>query len=54
MATAALRLPHRRWLRSKYLLFAAILAMMAYVLFHNERFLINNEHPIWTHYEPFK
>jgi uncharacterized membrane protein len=28
--------------------------MMAYVLYHNERFLIEPANPIWQHYEPFK
>ena len=28
--------------------------MMVYVLFHNERFLINRADPIWEHYHPFK
>lgn len=27
---------------------------MAYVLYHNESFLIKHDHPIWEHYEPFK
>jgi uncharacterized membrane protein len=27
---------------------------MAYVLFHNERFLIDWTQPVWQHYEPFK
>ena len=38
----------------KYLVFTAIAAMTAYVLYHNERFLIDPAHPIWNHYEPFK
>ena len=28
--------------------------MMVYVLFHNERFLVNRADPIWEHYQPFK
>jgi uncharacterized membrane protein len=27
---------------------------MVYVLYHNERFLIEQTNPIWQHYEPFK
>jgi hypothetical protein len=27
---------------------------MAYVLYHNERFLLDSMHPVWQHYEPFK
>jgi hypothetical protein len=34
--------------------FAAIAVMAAYVLYHNERFLINSAHPVWNHYDPFK
>ena len=40
--------------RAKYVVFAFIAAMTAYVLYHNERFLIDPAHPIWQHYEPFK
>jgi uncharacterized membrane protein len=40
--------------RIKYLVFAAIAAMAAYVLYHNERFLIDPAHPVWNHYDPFK
>lgn len=42
------------WLRPKYLLFALIGMMIAYVIGHNERFLIDPADPIWDHYEPFK
>lgn len=28
--------------------------MLAYVLYHNESFLINRADPAWQHYEPFK
>lgn len=38
----------------KYLVFAAIAAMAAYVLYHNERFLIDPANPAWNHYDPFK
>jgi len=41
-------------LRPKYLLFALIGAMTAYVIGHNERFLIDPTHPIWEHYRPFQ
>jgi hypothetical protein len=40
--------------RVKYVVFAFIAAMAAYVLYHNERFLIDAAHPVWQHYEPFK
>ena len=35
---------------AKYWVFGIIAAMMAYVLYHNERFLIDPMHPIWQHY----
>jgi len=38
-------------LRTKNLVFALIAAMMAYVLWHNERFLIEPLNPIWKHYQ---
>ena len=41
-------------LRSKYLIFGFIFLMMAYVLNHNERFLINPADPSWSHYLTFK
>ena len=46
--------PPARQFPTKYLVFTAIAAMTAYVLYHNERFLIDPAHPIWNHYEPFK
>jgi hypothetical protein len=41
-------------LNAKYLVFSVIAIMMVYVLYHNERFLIEPTNPIWQHYEPFK
>ncbi len=40
--------------RGKYVVFAFVFVMLLYVLQHNERFLIQPNHPVWTHYEPFK
>jgi uncharacterized membrane protein len=37
-------------LRAKYAVFAAIAVMTAYVLSHNERFLIEPDNPMWEHY----
>lgn len=54
MATISQPLPMRARLRAKMFLFAFIGLMMAYVLFHNERFLINAGDPVWQHYQPFK
>lgn len=41
-------------LRAKYLLLAAIGLMLAYVIRHDESFLVHPKDPIWQHYEPFK
>lgn len=38
------------WLRPKGVVFSAIGAMTLYVLYHNERFLIEPENPLWRHY----
>src|SRR5215470_276684 len=39
------------WFRSKYAVFAFIAVMAVYVLYHNERFLIEPANPVWRHYE---
>ena len=36
--------------RTKYAVFAVIAVMTGYVLYHNERFLIEPDHPMWDHY----
>lgn len=41
-------------LKAKYVVFCAIAVMMGYVLYHNERFLIEPSNPVWQHFEPFK
>jgi len=41
-------------INAKYVVFIAIAIMSTYVLYHNERFLIDSSHPVWQHYEPFK
>ncbi len=41
-------------LRLKPITFTVIGLMALYVLFHNERFLIDSSHPVWQHYAPFK
>src|ERR1044072_4831552 len=41
-------------LKAKYIVFSIIAVATAYVMFHNERFLIDSEHPAWKHYESFK
>ena len=42
------------WRRPKTVVFTAVTVMAAYVLYRNERFLIDPAHPVWQHYEPFK
>ena len=42
------------WLRPKYAFFAFVGVMTTYVLVHNERFLIEPQHPLWEHYAPIK
>src|SRR5215510_4318760 len=41
-------------LNAKYVTFSAIALASTYVLYHNERFLIDGSHPVWQHYAPFK
>ncbi|HVO88489.1 MAG TPA: DUF2306 domain-containing protein [Casimicrobiaceae bacterium] len=36
--------------RPKYIVFALIALMLAYVLVHNEAFLVDRSHPAWQHY----
>src|SRR6185503_11059694 len=39
---------------AKYVVFTAIALASTYVLYHNERFLVDGSHPAWQHYGPFK
>jgi uncharacterized membrane protein len=54
MSTASSPIRRPTFLRPKYLLFGFIGLMLAYVLGHNERFLIDRSHPEWTHIQSFK
>lgn len=54
MATTVAPLQRSIWMRPKYLLFAFAGLMLAYVVFHNEGFLIHPNDPVWHHYQPFK
>lgn len=40
--------------RPKYWLFAGIGLMLAYVIGHDESFLVHPNDPVWQHYAPFK
>jgi uncharacterized membrane protein len=52
--TKVTALKQSSWLRPKYLLFTAIGLMLAYVVPHDESFLVHPKDPLWQHYEPFK
>ena len=54
MSTTSVSVPKASRVRLKYLLFAFIGLMLAYVLRHNESFLINRADPVWQHYHPFR
>lgn len=41
-------------LKAKYVVFFMIAVATTYVMYHNERFLVDSEHPAWKHYEAFK
>src|SRR5215216_7875293 len=41
-------------INAKYVVFTLIGIMSTYVLYHNERFLVDSSHPVWQHYESFK
>lgn len=41
-------------LNAKYVVFSMITVARVYVLYHNERFLVDSSHPAWQHYAPFK
>jgi Predicted membrane protein (DUF2306) len=40
--------------KAKYVVFSVIAVTSAYVMYHNERFIVEPSHPVWQHYEPFK
>jgi len=46
--------PRASWLRPKYLLVGFIALMLAYVIPHDESFLVHPKDPLWQHYESFK
>ena len=41
-------------INAKYVTFSLIGLATLYVMYHNERFLVNSNHPAWQHYAPFK
>ena len=54
MATASVTAVRSSFMRPKYLIFAFVGLMVAYVLNHKETFLIHANDPVWQHYQPFK
>ena len=54
MGTVSVSRPRAPWFRTKNLVFACIALMMAYVLRHNEGFLIDRSDPFWEHIQSFK
>ena len=54
MSTTLTAFKRSPWFRAKYLLFAAIGLMLAYVIPHDESFLVHPQDPLWQHYQPFK
>ena len=46
--------PASRRIGGKHAIFTVFTLMLLYVVWHNERFLINGADPVWNHYEPFK
>jgi uncharacterized membrane protein len=53
---ATVLVPRQRasWINAKNLAFAGILLMMAYVLHHNESFVIDRSDPNWDHIKSFR
>jgi hypothetical protein len=41
-------------IKAKYVVFSVIALASLYVMYHNERFLIDSAHPAWQRYEGFK
>jgi uncharacterized membrane protein len=54
LSTSPLVAPRFAWPRAKYILFGLIGLMLAYVLRHNEHFLIDAKDPEWPHIQSFK
>jgi uncharacterized membrane protein len=54
MATTSISRPRTSWVRPKNLIFACIALMAAYVIRHNEHFIIDRSDPFWVHIQTFK
>jgi uncharacterized membrane protein len=53
-STTLTSLKRNSCLRMKYLLFAVIGLMLAYIIPYDESFLVHPKDPIWQYYQPFK
>lgn len=54
MAATSVVVRPRTAVRPKYVVFGLFGFMLAYVLVHNESFLVHPKDPIWQHYHPFR
>jgi uncharacterized membrane protein len=54
MVTAPLPVQRALHVRPKHVLFAFVGMMIAYVLWHNESFLVHPSDPVWEHYHRFR
>lgn len=54
MASTSLPVQRATSVRPKYVLFTVVGLMIAYVIYHNESFLVHPNHPVWQHYHPFR
>lgn len=54
MATLAAKIRAVPQIRPKYLFFGFVVLMLAYVIPHDESFLVHPKDPLWQHYEAFK
>ncbi len=52
--TTSLAAPQRSWWRPGIVLWLFVGLSIAYVLAHNESFLIHRSDPVWQHYQPFR
>lgn len=52
--TVPVQIAPRVRLRPKYVVFTLVGLMIAYVLYHNESFLVHSDDPVWHHYHPFR
>jgi len=54
MAITVASRPRASWFRAKNLVFGCIALMAAYVIRHNEHFIIDRSDPFWQHIQTFK